>query len=74
MYVPQVRICTITIFSKSLALCQNGSVQGDIEYDRSIFSDVIFSQRRGQSQKPEEIYHLIESLVPNGTYLLLFIC
>lgn len=29
-------------------------------------SDVIFSERRGQSQKPEEIYQLIEELVPNG--------
>jgi N6-adenosine-specific RNA methylase IME4 len=24
------------------------------------------SERRGQSQKPEEIYQLIEQLVPNG--------
>jgi mRNA (2'-O-methyladenosine-N6-)-methyltransferase len=30
--------------------------------------DIIFSERRGQSQKPEEIYELIESLVPNGEY------
>jgi mRNA (2'-O-methyladenosine-N6-)-methyltransferase len=30
-------------------------------------SDVIFSERRGQSQKPEEIYHIMEALVPNGT-------
>lgn len=29
-------------------------------------SDIIFSERRGQSQKPEEIYELIEELVPNG--------
>ena len=29
-------------------------------------NDVICSQRRGQSQKPEEIYELIEDLVPNG--------
>lgn len=29
-------------------------------------SDVILSERRGQSQKPEEIYDLIEALVPNG--------
>lgn len=29
-------------------------------------SDIIFSERRGQSQKPEEIYELIEQLVPNG--------
>ena len=29
-------------------------------------SDIIYSERRGQSQKPEEIYQLIESLVPGG--------
>ena len=33
---------------------------------RGVGSDVIFSERRGQSQKPEEIYELIESLVPCG--------
>ena len=32
----------------------------------SVGCDVIYSERRGQSQKPEEIYHLIEALVPNG--------
>ena len=35
-------------------------------------SDVIFSQRRGQSQKPEEIYDLVESIVPNGYYIEIF--
>ena len=39
---------------------------------RSIGSDVIFSERRGQSQKPEEIYELIEELVPDGRYLEIF--
>lgn len=34
---------------------------------RCVGSDVIYSERRGQSQKPEEIYQLIEELVPNGT-------
>ena len=28
--------------------------------------DVIYSERRGQSQKPVEIYQLIEELVPGG--------
>jgi N6-adenosine-specific RNA methylase IME4 len=28
--------------------------------------DVIYSERRGQSQKPEEIYQLIEQLAPHG--------
>ncbi|CAG8647722.1 3088_t:CDS:2, partial [Paraglomus occultum] len=31
----------------------------------SILSDVIYSERRGQSQKPEELYEMIEGLVPN---------
>lgn len=35
-------------------------------------SDIIYSERRGQSQKPEEIYQLIETLVPNGRYLEIF--
>ena len=34
--------------------------------------NVIFSMRRGQSQKPEEIYELCETLVPNGRYLEIF--
>ncbi|KAK3822039.1 MAG: MT-A70-domain-containing protein [Linnemannia elongata] len=38
----------------------------------SIGSDVIFSERRGQSQKPEELYEMIEELVPNGRYLEIF--
>lgn len=35
-------------------------------------SDVIFSQRRGQSQKPTESYELVEALVPGGSYLEIF--
>jgi mRNA (2'-O-methyladenosine-N6-)-methyltransferase len=35
-------------------------------------SDIIFAPRRGQSQKPTEIYELIERLVPNGKYLEVF--
>ena len=35
-------------------------------------ADVIFSQRRGQSQKPEEIYEIAEALAPNGYFLELF--
>ncbi|GMH33414.1 hypothetical protein BSKO_01248 [Bryopsis sp. KO-2023] len=38
----------------------------------SVGSDVILSERRGQSQKPQEIYELIEELVPNGKYLEIF--
>ncbi len=29
-------------------------------------SDVIYSERLGQSQKPLDIYEMIERLVPNG--------
>ena len=36
---------------------------------KCVGSDVIYSERRGQSQKPEEIYQLIEELVPNGKML-----
>lgn len=42
--------------------------QGNIDEKviRNVASDVIFSERRGQSQKPEEVYQYIEELVPNG--------
>jgi len=42
---------------------------------RCVGSDIIYSERRGQSQKPEEIYQLIEELVPNGesVHLVLFV-
>lgn len=30
------------------------------------------SERRGQSQKPEQVYEIIEKLVPNGNYLEIF--
>lgn len=49
-------------------------VKGNVK-DKARFnieSDVIFSQRRGQSQKPEEIYEIVEALVPNGYYLEIF--
>jgi mRNA m6A methyltransferase catalytic subunit len=42
------------------------------QLQRNVGSDVIFSDRRGQSQKPEEIYELIERLVPGGKYLEIF--
>ena len=47
-----------------------GKLKGTVNFN--IESDVIFSIRRGQSQKPEEIYHIAESLVPNGYYLEIF--
>ncbi len=44
---------------------QRGCLQG------CVGSDVIYAERRGQSQKPEEIYQLIEELVPGGDAFLL---
>lgn len=35
-------------------------------------SDIFFSERRGQSQKPEEIYQLVEAVCPGGSYLEIF--
>ncbi|KAI9503646.1 MT-A70-like protein, partial [Coemansia spiralis] len=43
-----------------------------LNLQRSVASDVIFSERRGQSQKPEEMYEIIEQLVPGGKYLEIF--
>lgn len=39
---------------------------------KGMLPDMIFSERRGQSQKPTEIYQFIEKLVPNGYYLEIF--
>lgn len=38
----------------------------------NIENDVIFSKRREHSQKPDEIYEIVEALVPNGYYLEIF--
>jgi len=38
----------------------------------NVKADSIFSVRRGQSQKPDEIYELIEALIPNGYYIEIF--
>ena len=44
--------------------------KGDFQdYVKNCGPDVIYSNRRGQSQKPTEIYELIEKLVPEGYYL-----
>jgi mRNA (2'-O-methyladenosine-N6-)-methyltransferase len=40
--------------------------------NKAVGSDIIFAERRGQSQKPTEIYELIEELVPGGKYLEIF--
>jgi len=49
-------------------------VKGNIDprVKKNVCKDIIFSQRRGQSQKPEEVYTLIEKLVPDGYYLEIF--
>lgn len=39
---------------------------------RNIGSDVLYCERQGQSQKPVEIYEMIEELVPGGSYLEIF--
>merc|ERR1712130_762472 len=39
---------------------------------KGVCSDVIYSERRGQSQKPEEVYQYIERLVPSGFYMEIF--
>ncbi|GJQ15220.1 hypothetical protein GpartN1_g7011.t1 [Galdieria partita] len=38
----------------------------------NVVGDVICSERRGQSQKPDEIYEIIEQLIPHGRYLEIF--
>lgn len=47
-------------------------IKGKAKYTNNVMFDVIFSKRRGQSQKPEEIYQLVEALVPKGYYLEIF--
>eukprot|EP00924_Labyrinthula_sp_SR-Ha-C_P007630 snap_masked-scaffold_42-processed-gene-2.9-mRNA-1 protein AED:0.14 eAED:0.14 QI:0/-1/0/1/-1/1/1/0/317 len=39
---------------------------------KNVDIDVLFSQRSGQSQKPVELYQMIERLVPNGSFLEVF--
>lgn len=46
--------------------------KGAVQCSSVSIPDVIFSQRRGQSQKPEEIYEMVEKLLPNGCYLEIF--
>ena len=53
-----------------LLLGIKGDMPPPTEETRS--SSVLMSSRRKHSQKPEEIYDLIESMYPNRTYLELF--
>ena len=52
--------------------CGDAGGTGPKKLVPSAGSDIILSQRRGQSQKPVEIYELVEALVPGGTYLEIF--
>lgn len=47
-------------------------LKGPTPVSQTSIPDVIFSQRRGQSQKPEEIYEMVEKLLPQGCYLEIF--
>jgi mRNA (2'-O-methyladenosine-N6-)-methyltransferase len=49
-----------------------GDTKGNPRFRENVGSDMIFSERRGQSQKPTEIYELIEQLCPEGFYLEIF--
>lgn len=49
---------------------RKGKMRTPEESDRP--SSVIMSPRRGHSQKPDEVYNLIERMYPTGTYLELF--
>ena len=48
---------------ESCLIGMKGKISSD-RFNTNISSDVIFSERRGQSQKPTEIYEMIESLCP----------
>jgi mRNA (2'-O-methyladenosine-N6-)-methyltransferase len=47
-------------------------VKGNPKFINNICFDIIFSIRRGQSQKPQEMYEIIEKIIPNGYYLEIF--
>lgn len=42
-----------------------------INFNANVGRDLIFSERRGQSQKPNEIYEIIEEMIPQGKLSLL---
>ena len=51
---------------------KTGKVTEDGQMQINIEHDVIFSERRGQSQKPNKIYELVETIMPGGCYLEIF--
>jgi mRNA (2'-O-methyladenosine-N6-)-methyltransferase len=59
--------------AKETCLVGRKGPQEDLPFIRHCLeSDVIYAERRGQSQKPEQIYELVEALVPGGKYLEIF--
>ena len=54
---------------ESLLVCVKGNPRRAVDV---VLSDVILAERRGQSQKPTELYELIEEFIPNGAYLEIF--
>jgi mRNA (2'-O-methyladenosine-N6-)-methyltransferase len=42
------------------------------EYISKVSNDVIFAQTRKKSQKPDQLYHIIEKMVPGGRKVELF--
>ncbi len=52
--------------------CLVGKIGNPKQFVGGVCGDVIYSERRGQSQKPTEIYEYVEKLVPNGFYLEIF--
>ena len=40
---------------------------------KEVLYDTLFTWRRGQSQKPQQIYSMAETLVPNGIYIYIYI-
>lgn len=47
-------------------------IKGNPGYKSTTTSDVIYTERRGQSQKPRELYDMIEGLIPAGKFLEMF--
>lgn len=46
--------------------------KGSIKFDKDKIPPVIIEERRRQSEKPYELYNIIENLIPNGKYIELF--
>lgn len=62
------------LFKSQKWICLVASLHGKLSNcdSTALFSDVFSAARRAHGRKPDELYHLIESLWPNGDYLELF--